>query len=42
MQSIAEALAQLGHTVHVVAPYHPATRPQQGPIYIHYFRYSYL
>jgi glycosyltransferase involved in cell wall biosynthesis/ubiquinone/menaquinone biosynthesis C-methylase UbiE len=37
--SIAEALAGLGHEVHVVLPYTPAMRPFATPVHIHVFRY---
>ena len=39
VQSIADALAALGHEVHVLAPYHPSVRPVESPIQIHHFRY---
>lgn len=39
MHSIAEALVRQGHEVHAVIPYHPAIRPQPGPVHIHPFRY---
>jgi glycosyltransferase involved in cell wall biosynthesis len=40
VQSISEALTQIGHEVHVVAPYHPSVAPLDSPVQVHHFRYA--
>lgn len=39
IRSIAEAQADLGHEVHVLAPYHSSVRPYESSVKIHWFRY---
>lgn len=39
VQSMTEALVDLGHEVHAVAPYHPAVCPYASPVQLHHFRY---
>lgn len=39
VQSMTEALVDLGHEVHAIAPYHPAVRPYDSPVQLHHFRY---
>lgn len=39
VQSIAEALSDLGHEVHVLAPYHPSISQLNSSVYVHHFRY---
>lgn len=39
VRSIAEAIADEGHEVHVLAPYHPSVAPMDGPVTVHHFRY---
>ncbi len=38
-RSLAEALASLGHEVHVLIPHDPVIRPYPTPVRIHVFRY---
>ncbi len=42
MEPIAHGVAGRGHTVHVVAPWHPDVRrpPQEGGVHFHFFRYA--
>jgi glycosyltransferase involved in cell wall biosynthesis len=39
VQSIAEALSDLGHEVHVLAPYHPSISQLKSSVHVHHFRY---
>ena len=39
VQSIAEAVAALGHEVHVLAPYHPLAAPYPSSVQLHHYRY---
>jgi len=39
VQSLAEAVADLGHEVHVLAPFHPRQAPADSPVHLHRFRY---
>jgi len=38
-RSLAEALAEQGHEVHVVVPYSPSMQPYGTPVHVHPFRY---
>jgi len=38
-RSLAEALAEQGHEVHVVVPYSPSMQPYSTPVHMHLFRY---
>lgn len=40
VQSISEALANIGHTVHVLAPYYPSIMPIISSVHVHHFRYT--
>ena len=42
IEPIAHGIAQRGHDVHVVAPWHPLVRrpPRQGRVRFHFFRYA--
>ena len=42
MEPIARSVAERGHEVHVVAPWHPlvARRPEEGGVRFHFYRYA--
>ena len=39
LRSLAEALTELGHEVHVLAPFHARVSPFVSPVHVHHFRY---
>ena len=42
LEPIAHGVANRGHTVHVVAPWHPLIRrpPQEGNVHFHFYKYA--